>query len=67
REGHDRNAKYCKFCGTWLDEDTRDPREPEPEPEPETDPEPGPEPDAEPPAKEETASPGDDSPDRDRS
>ncbi|WP_082388198.1 ion transporter [Cobetia sp. UCD-24C] len=40
REGHDRNAKYCKFCGTWLDEDTRDPREPEPETAPEPDPEP---------------------------
>ncbi|WP_024952088.1 ion transporter [Cobetia crustatorum] len=35
REGHDRNAKYCKHCGTWLDEDTRDPRESDLEPKPE--------------------------------
>ncbi|WP_405282033.1 ion transporter [Cobetia sp. Ld8] len=73
REGHDRNAKYCKFCGTWLDEDTRDPREPEPEPEPESEPEPETESeseseaDAETPSGDETASPGDDPPDRDRS
>ncbi|MCM5705344.1 ion transporter [Larsenimonas salina] len=27
REGHDKDAKYCKSCGTWLDEETEDPRE----------------------------------------
>lgn len=25
-EGHDRNAKYCKHCGDWLDEESADPR-----------------------------------------
>jgi len=25
-EGHERDAKYCRKCGTWLDEDTQDPR-----------------------------------------
>ncbi|MCI0509189.1 voltage-gated potassium channel [Chromohalobacter marismortui] len=25
-EGHERDAKYCRKCGTWLDEETRDPR-----------------------------------------
>ncbi|OHV13972.1 ion transporter [Kushneria phosphatilytica] len=24
-EGHERDAKYCRFCGTWLDEDSDDP------------------------------------------
>ncbi len=23
---HERDANYCKLCGTWLDEETRDPR-----------------------------------------
>lgn len=23
---HEKNARYCKFCGTWLDEETVDPR-----------------------------------------
>ncbi|MCK2041286.1 ion transporter [Chromohalobacter japonicus] len=26
-EGHERDAKYCRKCGTWLDEDTQDPRQ----------------------------------------
>ncbi|WP_417567024.1 ion transporter [Marinobacter sp.] len=26
RDRHERDARYCKFCGTWLDEDTIDPR-----------------------------------------
>ncbi|MCX2522722.1 ion transporter [Larsenimonas rhizosphaerae] len=26
REGHDKDAHYCKDCGTWLDEETEDPR-----------------------------------------
>ncbi|WP_372986410.1 ion transporter [Marinobacter sp.] len=26
RDHHERDARYCKFCGTWLDEDTIDPR-----------------------------------------
>ncbi|WP_342595159.1 ion transporter [Salinicola lusitanus] len=24
-EGHERGSKYCRFCGTWLDEETEDP------------------------------------------
>jgi len=28
-EGHERDAKYCRFCGTWLDEQIPDPRAPE--------------------------------------
>ncbi|WP_251977131.1 ion transporter [Salinicola avicenniae] len=27
-EGHERDAKYCRFCGTWLDEETPDPNAP---------------------------------------
>ncbi|NRB54648.1 MAG: ion transporter [Salinicola sp.] len=27
-EGHERGAKYCRFCGTWLDEETQDPNAP---------------------------------------
>lgn len=26
RHHHERDARYCKFCGTWLDEETTDPR-----------------------------------------
>jgi voltage-gated potassium channel len=26
-EGHERDAKYCRKCGTWLDEDTEDPHQ----------------------------------------
>ncbi|AXS82301.1 MULTISPECIES: ion transporter [Marinobacter] len=26
RDHHEQDARYCKFCGTWLDEDTVDPR-----------------------------------------
>ncbi|NMT63352.1 ion transporter [Marinobacter orientalis] len=26
RDRHERDARYCKFCGTWLNEDTIDPR-----------------------------------------
>ncbi len=26
RDHHEQDAHYCKFCGTWLDEDTIDPR-----------------------------------------
>lgn len=26
-EGHERDAKYCRKCGTWLDEDTQAPRQ----------------------------------------
>lgn len=26
-EEHERDAKYCRKCGTWLDEDTKDPRQ----------------------------------------
>ncbi|MCK7547247.1 ion transporter [Marinobacter koreensis] len=26
RHHHERDARYCKFCGTWLDEETADPR-----------------------------------------
>lgn len=25
REGHERDARYCRFCGTWLNEETPDP------------------------------------------
>lgn len=25
-EGHERDARYCRRCGTWLDEETEDPR-----------------------------------------
>ena len=35
--GHDRHekqAKYCLKCGTWLDEETQDPHAPEPSPDP---------------------------------
>ncbi|MEH6387594.1 MULTISPECIES: ion transporter [Pseudomonas] len=28
RSEHERNARYCKYCGTWLDEETRDPNRP---------------------------------------
>jgi len=28
-EGHERDAKYCRFCGTWLDEEIPDPHAPE--------------------------------------
>lgn len=24
-EGHENSAKYCRFCGTWLDEESEDP------------------------------------------
>lgn len=27
-EGHERDAKYCRLCGTWLDEETPDPKAP---------------------------------------
>ncbi|WP_110708125.1 ion transporter [Salinicola sp. CR57] len=27
-EGHERGSKYCRFCGTWLDEETEDPHAP---------------------------------------
>lgn len=30
---HEKNARYCLRCGTWLDEDTPDPNLPEEEPE----------------------------------
>ncbi|MAL97777.1 ion transporter [Hydrocarboniclastica marina] len=26
KDRHERNARYCNWCGTWLNEDTRDPR-----------------------------------------
>ncbi|WP_129141965.1 ion transporter [Modicisalibacter coralii] len=26
QEGHERDARYCRRCGTWLDEETQDPR-----------------------------------------
>ncbi|WP_280568084.1 ion transporter [Chromohalobacter sp. 296-RDG] len=34
-EGHERDAKYCRKCGTWLDEDTEDPNAPSPQEAPE--------------------------------
>ncbi|MBL4834403.1 MAG: ion transporter [Pseudomonas sp.] len=27
---HEKNARYCKFCGTWLNEETPDPRAEQP-------------------------------------
>ncbi|RKR06735.1 voltage-gated potassium channel [Kushneria sinocarnis] len=30
-EGHERDAKYCRLCGTWLDEDSEDPHREEQE------------------------------------
>lgn len=33
RDHHEQDARYCKFCGTWLDEDTIDPRKQEKSPE----------------------------------
>jgi voltage-gated potassium channel len=27
-EGHERDAKYCRYCGTWLNEETPDPHAP---------------------------------------
>ena len=27
RSEHERNARYCKYCGTWLDEESRDPNQ----------------------------------------
>ena len=27
-EGHEHRAKYCRFCGTWLNEETPDPQAP---------------------------------------
>ncbi|MGQ7243005.1 ion transporter [Salinicola sp. V024] len=29
REGHEQDAKYCRFCGSWLDEETQDPNAPD--------------------------------------
>ncbi|MAA74556.1 MAG: ion transporter [Salinisphaeraceae bacterium] len=31
REGHDRDARYCKHCGAWLDEEKPDPHADEPD------------------------------------
>lgn len=31
-EGHDRDAKYCKHCGDWLDETRPDPQAETPDP-----------------------------------
>ncbi|WP_110657108.1 ion transporter [Salinicola halimionae] len=36
-EGHERDAKYCRFCGTWLDEETPDPHAPREEDTPDDD------------------------------
>ncbi|WP_232825175.1 MULTISPECIES: ion transporter [Salinicola] len=28
-EGHERDSRYCRLCGTWLDEESEDPNAPE--------------------------------------
>ncbi|MCE3026731.1 MULTISPECIES: ion transporter [unclassified Salinicola] len=30
-EGHERDSRYCRLCGTWLDEESEDPNAPTPE------------------------------------